>query len=256
MLRSKWAVRVDQHRQQSTPFEISIEDVTYDANTRALTFNTNTLAIEEATNAPFRVTAYIVEDSVNTTEQHSYWNEVVGHPLEGRGNIIWDYHHRNVVRTILDNHWGVAGIIPDAPTVGESYDHTFSYTIPEEYRPHRMKIAVMVASFDEVNNLPKEVHDAAQVHLRDLNVKLTNTKDLVALSISIFPNPASNFIEVEYDQLPQQISILNTSGNVVNQFVPSGLSSRINIQSLTPGSYYLVSEIDGQLYGQAFGVVR
>ena len=64
-------------------------------------------------------------------------------------------------------------------------------------------------------------------------------------SIQIFPNPASNILTIESDQVIQQVRLYDMSGKELLQTKTTTLS----VNHLTAGLYYLGIKINGhQLY--------
>jgi len=59
------------------------------------------------------------------------------------------------------------------------------------------------------------------------------------ISVSISPNPASDFISVALDEIPQQISILNACGQVVKTVKPESATTIIDTKQLPAGLYLL-----------------
>ena len=254
--RNLWAGLINSQSNKSSSFQVNIESVNYDPNTRILEFDVSSEVIEEVVEGSYRITTYVVEDSVNTTEQHSYFNEVAGHPLEGRGKIIWDYYHRNVVREILDNHLGLPDIIPNEPQVGEEYSNTFTYQIPPEYKAHRIKLVAMVSKFDEVNQFPGEVLNATIINLKDLNLDLTNSNDISEIDFKLYPNPASEYIKIHLETIPHQILVVDASGKDQMVLKPSGNQIIIDVQTLVSGNYFIILDYVDYKRGRMIKIVR
>ena len=66
-------------------------------------------------------------------------------------------------------------------------------------------------------------------------------------SISLYPNPASSFLNLDIDKPLQSISIYNLNGHL--NYYQSGLINRIDIQHLSSGTYVLVGlDKEGQRF--------
>ena len=81
---------------------------------------------------------------------------------------------------------------------------------------------------------------------------IADTRDKLT-KLSIWPNPASDLINVESDNLMLQtgsytIRILDLQGR---ELLKTMSEQRINISSLSPGLYFLILEINGQPSGHA-----
>jgi hypothetical protein len=61
---------------------------------------------------------------------------------------------------------------------------------------------------------------------------------------SIFPNPASNAVYISGDAEIRHIAIFDVTGRMMNQLTNQGTELRINVQSLTPGVYFLKATTD------------
>ncbi len=250
--RNFWSQRISEQLMEQAVFEIDIDVESYDPNTRELALSVNTSPLVEDLLGPFRVSTFIVEDEVTGTEQHSYWNDVEGHPLEGMGDIIWSYAHTNVVRTILNNHWGESDIVPDNPIVGTTYSKSYNYLIPESYDPEHIQIVAKISYFDEDSNYPAEVLNASKIALSDLDIKLTNSKtefkSEAALTIS--PNPTSDFVVLRYTEIPSVVKLISTTGEVLKVTKPNALETTLDLTNLPKGTYYLMSNINDAWHGE------
>lgn len=254
---SSWEGLVETQNKAEEIVVVDIENITFDLDTRTFDFEVAASFSQVPPQGEYRLSVMMVEDEVKK-KQHSYYNEVAGHPLEGRGDIIWDYVHSNVVRSILDEAWGTAGVIPQSPSVGESYAKGYSYTVPEEYKAHKFKVVAMVSRFgkDDVTNA--EVLNAAEVDFRDLDLILSASEEVAdkQMILALTPNPASDKLHVQFSTLPQSMTIINESGQEVDSLKPQELNLELNITDYKSGGYYLIADIGGQQYAETFVVVR
>ena len=254
--RSLWKEQIEDRLTEPETFGISISDVSYDIGTRNLQFEVTARAKNNALPGSYRITAYIVEDSV-IYRQHSYFNNEAGHPLEGLGDILWGHKHLNVVRDILGDHWGTTDIIPNDPVADTPYSHTYNYTIPEGHFAHNTKIVAMISLHDEVINYPGEIQNATRVVLKELDIAVSNTHEqLITPSFTLSPNPTTNFIEITFQKLPEKVIITDTQGKIKTQANITELKNSFDIQSYQPGIYFLMAEIDGQWIAKEFIVSK
>jgi hypothetical protein len=71
-----------------------------------------------------------------------------------------------------------------------------------------------------------------------LTVKNGNEKQL-----TIFPNPAQQYITVLLPDGIDYFNIINPYGRVVKKIINSGQTSqKVNIQQLIPGTYYILAK--------------
>jgi hypothetical protein len=61
------------------------------------------------------------------------------------------------------------------------------------------------------------------------------------LKVSVFPNPANDFITINTEEVIEKITILDVSGKTVFS-QEKGLNKRVNIQHLPSGVYFLTVE--------------
>ncbi|MFC3159886.1 Por secretion system C-terminal sorting domain-containing protein [Chryseobacterium arachidis] len=74
-------------------------------------------------------------------------------------------------------------------------------------------------------------------------------------SLSIYPNPASQFLYIgrEADKKYAEVSIIDMSGKLIQQKKDHQYNEPINVSSLIPGTYLVVSKTkDGKLYRNKF----
>ncbi len=253
--RTHWEEKIQEQLEKPDLFQIEVSQIQYDASLRALSFDVGINPLVADLTGPFRVTAYIIEDSI-IRAQSSYFNDTAGHPLEGRGDLINDYEHRNVVRTILEDHWGTSNVVPDQPELGTMYTHSYSYTMDQEINPENVHIVSMISSFDEANHYPGEVHTASRIKLNELGIKLTHTFDLEKLEISLSPNPSKDFINLQFENIPDQISICSLEGVFIKTMRPSAKNVQLDVSAFKPGVYLLSAKEKDKLGIQKFNVVR
>jgi len=251
-----WENRITELLEEVVNSEVIIKNVVYDRDNRTISFDTEVVFFEDMPASDYRISAMIVEDDVTGQEQSSYYNEVAGHPLEGRGNLIWDYEHPNVVRAVLDDAWGTQGIIPMSPQADEVYTNSYSYVVPEDYDPTKMKIVAMVNNYEEGNVFNREIFNADQVFLNDLGLQLTSvTSSLVDLGISIYPNPVAEILYIESIDDLAKFSILDVNGRVVQQGELSS-ENAINVSQLENGTYLLSLQLNADFGVAKFSVFR
>ena len=236
---------------------LSVENVTFDLENRTFHFDLSANFESLPPAGDFRLTAMILEDSVTGTEQHSYYNDVPGHPLEGLGDIMWDYSHQNVTRAILDDAWGTADVIPSTPELGMTYSQNFSYMVPEAYNPEQIKVVGLLAYHDENNFNNRQVLNATEAKMSDFGLILTSTNEIetFASNIRLSPNPTSDWLNLSLDFTPDQIFILNAQGQVVKQIASENYQAPINISQLEQGIYFLQLKIEGKSVHKKFMVI-
>ncbi len=235
-----WEEQLLVQEQQQAYAQVSIKDLTYDNATRTFDFSVETVfdAIPNANR--FSFSAMMIEDKVESMEQHSYFNDTAGHPLEGRGNVIWDYKHRNVVRAILDGPWGTNQTIPLEPTLGESYVMRYSYTVPESYKVENMKIVASLSQHNDNDVKDRAIMNSTQVILNETGLNLSHTDELESRPQFTFsPNPASTNVNLSFSVIPQKVQLMNTKGELLNEVSPNSSEYKLDIAAYPSGLYFL-----------------
>jgi len=248
----RWATRIEEQLQKKPLAQINVNDVDFDADTRTFTFDLEVIFDEAPASDRFSISAIMVEDRVRSMHQHSYFNTVAGHPLEGRGDIIYDYEHRNVVRAILDNPWGSNTVIPPNPEIAKSYEMSYSYQVPDTYQLDKMKIVGLISLHDEDDMRNRPVLNATEIDLNELGFQLSNVVEAEAGSIvSISPNPSASVINVEFHRLPRSIELLDIDGKTIihrNNF--AGNKMAIDVTELRAGNYIFLSHYENETRAQ------
>jgi len=80
------------------------------------------------------------------------------------------------------------------------------------------------------------------VHVIDavLNELTTDIPSINDVSINVFPNPATSYIEIDiYDQEIKEVKIFNAQMQLVNHSNIESNSTNINLQNLMQGNYLM-----------------
>lgn len=231
---------------------LSFTDAEFNAVTQTLEFGIEVIFDELPQGDDFRLSVMVVEDDVWGVEQHSYYNDVVGHPLEGRGDIIWDYKHTDVVRAILIDPWGSAEAFGGALETGVSYKQSFSYKIPEGHRMDFMRIVSVVSEHDESDVENRVVLNANEFILKDEMVTISSTSELLSEVISISPNPATERMTVNLDLTPESILIFNSTGQLVQTIAEPQSRMELSVSELEVGRYTVIVQTELGLIAKHF----
>lgn len=102
--------------------------------------------------------------------------------------------------------------------------------------------AIAVADIDNDNYLEVVVGNrrggiAIYNTIVQTNGVISNTEETIYFDFKIYPNPASNILNLEFDGELLGIKIYNTSGQWVKSFTAN--ERTINIKDLNPGVYYI-----------------
>ncbi len=225
---------------------LSVDNVSYNNVSRRYTFTVSAVFDEAPPMGNYRLSVIMLEDSVVGGtgfgfDQSSYYNEVEGHPLQGLGNPIDGYKQLNVARAILDGPWGTAGVIPDAPEVGVTYSQEYHYYVPGEYDSRQFKVVALIAHHNEVDVNDRQVLNATEARMSDFGLTITDTDGPIAEDggLKVFPNPATDWLQLEFDELPETLQFFNPQGQLLQSWSISDLRWSIPVAELPKGLYLL-----------------
>jgi len=223
--------------QQEEKYFANFEIDNYEFESRWLHFDVKTTLDElPDLERELRLIVFIVEDDV-IWKQHSYYNDVEGHPLEGLGGVIASYAHQNAVRYIVEGPWGVSDAIPSDPVVGSKYTRRFSQYIPQAYNIENISIVTALTYHDYVDVENRQVLNAGRTYLRDTELFLTDTKDFEEVVNTMYPNPSRGNLQLEFKTIPDRVEFHNFQGRVVKTVVPNSQTENIDLSNFVPGKY-------------------
>lgn len=235
---SRWEDMIINQLEEKDVVDIGIGDLDYDSDSRTLQFSAElTFSEDLPSDVEYRLHAVMVEDTVYY-RQKSYYNDTPGHPLEGLGEVIWSYVHKNVVRGVLDDAWGTqAG---EEISQNEVITMPFTYVIPEERKAGRHSITLILTQHDDDLLSGRKVLDAAQFKLADIGVNFTSTVDYADNSKLLITgsNVVGETLEVDPIYASQPLSIYDMSGQLIN--VVESVGGLVDITNLPEGKYILV----------------
>lgn len=253
--RTQWASYTVQQLLGTTPVNVSMNAL-YDATSRLSTV-TVTANFTQPAAGNMKINLFYSENQVTGTgsgyNQSNAYNNSAGHPYYQAGNPIVGFEHNHVLRYTAGPVHGVAGIIPSSVTAGSSYSNTFSYTLPASFDETKMKIiGVVIADDNSIMNVEEG----------DLS-GFTSIEDNVNLSIgNLYPNPASNFVTVEYNLKNSsnvELRIYNALGQVVSTLKDkqeaAGNHTETFDLNLTDGMYFLNINTDQATFTRKLNVV-
>ncbi len=248
---ARWKTLLEERLAEPEYAQIDIADVSYDVDNRLLEFKIRVEFNELPPEGALRISAVMLEDSVKK-KQKSYYNDVAGHPLEGLGEYIWDYIHPNVVRGILNEAWGTAGVIPESPSVGVPYEESFSYIIEDTHKVKNMKIVAMVSQH-EAAITSRQVLNATEVKLIDSGLVLSSTDDnaLSAYSgLTLSPNPVVSRLDVSFETIPEELYMTDIQGRSVLHFGRLEKQLSLDLSELAQGTYYLTGRVGEHFFNE------
>lgn len=229
------------------PEVVNIEiDGTYEVASRKLEIE---VAMDFSSLPPegeMRLNVMIVEDSLVGEglgwDQSNYYNEVDGHPLQGLGQPIYDYTHNNVLRAILDDTWGTAGVFPEEINLDATYHHSYTYVIPQEFNEKNIRLVAAVAMFDEEDLLNRQVLNANEFQLFGSSIVTSTDEPEVGeeLAVEVYPNPTREqlWVKTASSNIPV-LEILDQTGRLLRSHLDFDTGKALNMSGLHPGVYFV-----------------
>jgi thiol-disulfide isomerase/thioredoxin len=203
-----------------------------------LTFNAAATFRTNFTNANFRFAVVMVEDNVTGTttgyNQSNYYSG--GSAMGGYENLpnpvpasqmVYDH----VGRMLLGGYSGQVGSIPATLTDGQTVNYTFTTTIPTTYNIANMKAVLLL-----LDATTGEVVNARSFLFNTLG---TSTAQTNANYITMYPNPATDYIKVQANY-NVDLKFYDATGRLVLEKPQVSPDSRVSVEGLAKG-VYLVS---------------
>lgn len=204
--------------------------------------------IVDETGADYRYQLIFVEDGVTGTsggynQSNAYAGGGSGPMIDAKGfnyatapssvpasQMV--YHH--VARSLEPSWAGAAGSVPSTLVFNQNVKYSFNTTLPSEViNPNHVRVAVLLLD----NKKGGEVVNANEK-------KLTNVvgiEEVEALQANIFPNPASNFFNIELaENTDFSFELVNSIGQTVMvQNYTDAHTATVNTENLAKGVYFL-----------------
>lgn len=236
----------------------------YNASTKVSTVNA-TANFAVSSTSDLRLTCVYIEDGVHGTttsyDQHNYYsNQTNNLPLQGAGHnwqletdpvLAANMYYDHVARTILGGFTGVAGSLPNPITGGNSYSHTFTYTIPTTSTPDNVSVIVLLinATTGQILNAttPKSV-----TGISDLKSQIDQ--------LSVYPNPTADELNVLFTlNKAQNVSfeVTDVMGRIVSttsfkNLAPTNQNIQLSVADLATGVYFLNIKTDSGIVSRRF----
>lgn len=223
----------------AVPAQLTVTvNATWNSATRNISTQISTNILANLPSGDYRFNLYVVEDSVTGSssgyDQSSYYDAVVGNPFYGMGDPIVGYVHRHVVRAILPQAWGQAGIIPSSPTIGQNFNTTFNYTLPLGYNENNIKLVAFVSEFTS-NHQGDEVLNVDETSL--IISGLTENKN--ENYFLTYPNPTTGCFTIGSEINNTELVIYNMLGEIVYMERLADKTNVVDISGLENGVYFL-----------------
>lgn len=221
---------------------LNLSNVNFDEASRQVTGKISGQFTRPIYNANTRLQVYLVEDSF-LMSQADY----------DQGITVQDYRHMHAVRaSVVGDNWGVA-VSPDAEG---NFEYSINWNMPAKHKAWRCHLVALVFDYNASDANNSEVMQCTEAeHFTAQYVGL----DEVAcnVNLNIFPNPSTNFVNVEASDMIAEVSVVNALGQVVytNNTV-NGESIRINTQNFSNGIYMVTVKTAKGISTKRFTVAK
>lgn len=248
----KWkAAYVDTKTTIGTPAEVDLV-TSYDAASRTITAEITTSFYTALNNTDYRLSLIVVEDNVTGTPKDDYkqkndwYNGNLGAMggFENKPHFVYMPYDR-VAISMLGGYTGVANVVPDNITDGETASYTFTYNLPNNSDPDEVWIVGLL-----IDGKTGFIINANEQKLGS-NLAVENPIHMTVKHIKMYPNPTSDILMVSFDlkeSTDVNLTVYGMMGKRIKKRVLNNLSGNQNIQldvsNLATGEYLVALETD------------
>lgn len=212
--------------------------------TRNITAQVDINMLVSLVQGDYRVSLYVVEDSVTGTgtgyDQSNYYNtSPPGNPFFGLGNPIIGFIHRHVVRATLPSSLGQQGVLPLSPLAGQNFSTVINYTLPVSVNENKTSLVAFVYRYS-TSAANYEVLNSEEAKLVTQPSGINQLKGSNSV-LDVFPNPANEIITVAFGKA-EKIRVINMLGETVFEKNVSSNNTGVetlNIPEFPPGIYFV-----------------
>ena len=242
-----------------SPADVGVT-ATYNATTRQVDINVSSTFAANLT-GDFRLNAVLVEDDVtgtaSTYAQTNYYSSTsqnialvgAGHNWQTEPNPVAaaNMHYNFVGRDILGGFDGQPGSVPSSVSASTTYNYTFNYTLPASWDDTKMRVIGMLqdVSSGHVLNCVRSPY---------LVTTGINTLSADNFSMSLFPNPADAFTQLEVSLTKSTnytIEMTDVLGKVVYGQNFTGSTGKnvitLPVSGLNSGIYLVKVNVEGSV---------
>lgn len=208
---------LDQER--NTPAFITVNlDGSYDPSTRVLNLTVSGQLVGEIIETDPRLSVYIMEDGLVGTQS----------------GASGSYTHDCVMRDAISGGgaWGDANVV--STTVGSTYSKTYTYTVNSSWVDENLTVIAFINNHDanDINN--RAILNANSRKLLKIG---TGISDNNVTRTAIYPNPATDVLNLISENEIQYVEIYNIEGQLIKSI--SGNVNNISISDMNDGLYFV-----------------
>ena len=242
---NNWRNTGEDRLQFPTPLEVY---TTHTINSSTNEINVDVFAnfTDAGASGDLRFNCLLVENNVSGDseyDQSNYRDNVSGHPYEGMGNPIVGFIHQHVFRTALGGVEGTENVIPETVIKGESFQTSYSFTIPQEWDINNLMLIGLVHAYDEHSSY-REIYNASESDLIISIPEAINTES----GINIFPNPNTGIFNIEIEgseSLYSEFTISDIHGKIImKKNISENGPNQIDLSGYDKGLYFVKFQSD------------
>jgi hypothetical protein len=211
----------------------------FNAETRELTVNASAEFATRMTGLDYRMSVVITEDSVVGTssgyrQANAYSFQANNLPLVGAG-LDWQAEpnpvpattmiYNETARALLGGYNGLSGMIPSEVEAGDVFEHTFTYTVPENYSWEHMHAVLLL--------LDNETGGIANAESTTFDLAVSAPEVFANELVEVFPNPAKDRVNIALN-LDGATSVALTVFNAMGQTVATQYLGTLNGEVSVP----------------------
>lgn len=137
----------------------------------------------------------------------------------------------NVSGTLASGPWASPIVIEGETVTGNA----------KQFTPDNGWVNLIDSGASAQQGLPFEIYGAA-----------LGVSDLSSTAFSVYPNPASKFLNVSAKNKIDEVVVFNMAGQQVMKLTPNGINAAVDVSSLAKGAYVVQVKINGQVQTQKF----
>ena len=117
--------------------------------------------------------------------------------------------------------------------------------------PNKYEILATSSMSGLFNSVP--CHPGSTIWIDDVTLGFAGINEKTALTANVFPNPATDVLNVNLKENMTSVSILSMDGKVVSSQVVNGTSTTVNVSDLNSGMYmYQITTTNGEVVTNSF----
>ena len=253
-------------RIQIAPKAFIVNGATYDSTTRVLKVSLTT-TIQQNITGDYRIACVLTEDNVTGTasgyNQSNYYSGgsygvMGGYELLANPVPAIQMHYNHVGRVISPDFPGLPNAFGASATIGQSFTHTFTYTLPTTWNTSKINIlGLFIDNTGKIDNasevtIPEAINNGYVIGTEVGTTGIADTYDLGS-QISLYPNPTTNnsYITLNLDQKSDvSVAIYEVNGALVARKdygkLSGGMLLPIQLTNCSKGMYFINITIDGK----------